>query len=548
MDSESNRADVFLSYARVDEAIIGTLEHDIGMVLPRIWRDTRFLRPTHSWWKEITHQIRKCPVFVAAISPAMVRSVVCQAELAYAAALGKPIVVVLLREVATLPRAIRDYHHVDYSRPATQKGAALVLALQTAADRARTWAMPDPPPVVEETPGLEIQALADMVSAYHDLSLDTVDDMLRSFKQMALDSDVGPIVIDALRRMLTAPNLPNSRHGEIKDFLKTLHSDGSSGTNDDRLDEVVELALVGGLTPILGLGMTDSLLGTKSEMAADWAELHDYAFARPAESGLPRVAQFINTMKGPLVLRKAYESYGHRRLTGRATPDDATLGQSLAEAWRTTSLVDDCDPYRVLARLDCPLYVTTHPTSLLTDALSDAGKKPEVDVCRWRGELEPKGAWPVSPWETDPTYIPSPGRPLVFHVFGQLEFERTLVLSEDDHFDFLVGVTRFANAVPTVVSERLTDSGLLLLGFDVEDWDARVLLRGILNQPGGARRRHNTHLAAQIDPSTAMNPARARAYLEKCLHTESGIQIEIFWGTAYQLAAGISHRLEAEQR
>ncbi len=101
------------------------------------------------------------------------------------------------------------------------------------------------------------------------------------------------------------------------------------------------------------------------------------------------------------------------------------------------------DPHRMLASLPVTIYVTTNRDNLLEDALSDVNRKPEVVICRWR-ELDEsqESEWPKSVFDREPDFQPSAERPLVFHVFGTMHYRDSFVLTEDDYFDFLVGVTR----------------------------------------------------------------------------------------------------------
>ena len=62
------------------------------------------------------------------------------------------------------------------------------------------------------------------------------------------------------------------------------------------------------------------------------------------------------------------------------------------------------------------IYVTAGLNNLLGDALVDAGKKPDVELCRWNDDLELP---PPIYDESEPDYLPSKERPFVYHVFGQ---------------------------------------------------------------------------------------------------------------------------------
>ena len=60
----------------------------------------------------------------------------------------------------------------------------------------------------------------------------------------------------------------------------------------------------------------------------------------------------------------------------------------------------------------------------------------------------------------------------------------SLVLTEDNYFDYLIGVTRHADIIPPAVLRAWNDNALMFLGFQIEDWNFRVLFRSIMNQEG----------------------------------------------------------------
>ena len=140
-----------------------------------------------------------------------------------------------------------------------------------------------------------------------------------------------------------------------------------------------------------------------------------------------------------------------------------------------------------------------------------------------------QAGWPTSVFDRDRTYRPDDKRPLVYHLFGHLARARSLVLTEDDYFDFLIGVTRDKDLVPPGVRRAFADSSLMFLGFRLDEWDFRVLFRSIVNQEGDRRKEH-THVAVQIDPEEGrtIEPDRARSYLEKYFQ---GSNITIYWGS-----------------
>jgi SIR2-like domain len=124
---------------------------------------------------------------------------------------------------------------------------------------------------------------------------------------------------------------------------------------------------------------------------------------------------------------------------------------------------------------------------------------------------------------------------LVYHLFGRLCELDSLVLTEDDYFDYLIGVTSNKDLIPGVVRRALADTALLFLGFRLEEWNFRVLFRSIMSQEGGGRRARYAHVAAQLDPEEGriLEPERARKYLESYFHDS---RISIYWGNVEDFA------------
>ena len=179
--------------------------------------------------------------------------------------------------------------------------------------------------------------------------------------------------------------------------------------------------------------------------------------------------------------------------------------------------------------------MTAQPYRLLAEALRREGKQPQVELCRWRPDVD---HWPSSVFEREPDFVPTPERPLVFHVFGHLGFEESLVLTEDDYLDFLARVAADDQLVPLAVQKALADSALLFIGFRLEEWDVRVLLRALVSREAARKLEDYTHVAAQIDLGAGvMSPARARRYLERYFGKGTTPSFDIFWGTVDEFAA-----------
>jgi hypothetical protein len=190
---------------------------------------------------------------------------------------------------------------------------------------------------------------------------------------------------------------------------------------------------------------------------------------------------------------------------------------------------DEDEPHLVLANTPSKIFVTTSIDTLLTEALRKANKDPQVEFFHWTDGVK----WPRSVFEGKRKYEPSVERPLVYHLFGRLDIDGSLVIKEDDYFQFLFRYTRGRAAVPTAVRGALASSALLFLGFELSSWDFRVLIWSVMNNAGkfGSVIKKYAHVGVQIDldESQFTELERAKRYLESYL---LGSNIRVFWGSA----------------
>jgi hypothetical protein len=244
---------------------------------------------------------------------------------------------------------------------------------------------------------------------------------------------------------------------------------------------------------------------------------------------LPQVAQFLTVnqyerapydeleeyLKG--VIRTKYVEY----LPSELNQDPALLDDLIEVVGNKRWEANPADPYKMLAQLPLPVYITTNANNLMASALKNAGKDPQVVLCPWNDYVEQMG----SIYDREPDYQPTPQRPLVYHLFGRLDVPDSIVLTEDDFFDFLIGVTRNRDLIPSAVRRSLADTALLFLGFQMDDWQFRVLFRSILSQQGGERRSRYPHIAVQIEPDESDSRAGASTPLSRVLLFRSKHQL-----------------------
>jgi len=296
----------------------------------------------------------------------------------------------------------------------------------------------------------------------------------------------------------------------------------------------------GRCTPILGPGLLESMLGSTREIARRWAETYRFPMASHSRDDLPQVAQYLAVNLGPRFPPEELDEYLRKELNARygaILPADARRGNLdglIAAVGQHRQAHDPAEPHRVLAQLNAPLYLTTNPDRLLATALTAAGKAPQVALCPWNEAVERSEM--RDDWEPDAQH------PLVYHLFGQLSQPDSIVLTEDDYFDYLIGVTRNADLIPGVVRRALADTALLFLGFHLDDWAFRVLFRSIIQQEGGSRRHRYAHVAVQVDPEEGefLEPERARRFLEQYFQEDD---IRIYWGNAEDFLRDLLVRL-----
>lgn len=180
------------------------------------------------------------------------------------------------------------------------------------------------------------------------------------------------------------------------------------------------------------------------------------------------------------------------------------------------------DPLRTLARLPLKIYLTTSYHNFIEHELEAAGKQPHSRLCFWN--MKPDEVLPEH--RPDPTYRPDKDQPVVYHLLGLEQYPKSMVLSEDDYLDLLWTLARDApglshsgdRIIPPYLEAELKSSSLLLLGYRLQDWDLRVLFRGLLKAETGASSSRPASTAIQInlkDQPLVQNEAQTELYLER---------------------------------
>lgn len=274
----------------------------------------------------------------------------------------------------------------------------------------------------------------------------------------------------------------------------------------------------GTCTPILGAGVYSEAPTIRTNIATKWAKAENY----PLHDGsdLARVARFLS-------VEYADAEYA------------ATRYAEELDSLPLPKFSEPTDPYTILAKLPLPLYITTNYDNFMEQALIGQNREVRTDLCRWMKSLKEE------PSPLADGVQPDVANPSVFHLHGYTQTRQSMVLSEDDYFQFLINVSNDPDLIPKRIQKAITGTSLILLGYSLEDWDFRILfhfLSGYLKTSTS-----KTHVAVQISPLSKEDPEhlklRAQTFFDKYFESRSP-DIRVSWDTTQQFVLNLKERWE----
>ena len=288
-------------------------------------------------------------------------------------------------------------------------------------------------------------------------------------------------------------------------------------------DRLINQLSRGDCTPFLGAGACDGTLPAAAELSSHWAGRYSYPF--PDHYDLARVMHYISISgRDPVFVKELLRE------------DFATKG--------SPQFALPTEPHALLAGFPVRVFITTNYDNFLTKALRLAGKSPTPVICPW---YLPANANFSKFFAKVPATEPEPQEPLVFHLHGNLETPKSLVLTEGDYLEFLVNIAvsrtgEGTQLVPSVVLSAMTDYPLLFIGYSLQDWTFRVLFHGLLRAQSDVLRRRSVsvQLLPPVNSSIMEAERRAREYITRYLE---GWSISIFWGTAAEFCSELRSRM-----
>jgi hypothetical protein len=283
----------------------------------------------------------------------------------------------------------------------------------------------------------------------------------------------------------------------------------------------------------------DLIFGNHTDLAELYAQHIEYPLS--SRSNLSQLIQFksvVEDITEPWDLGLHYLDFVKNRLFDLAESDriDQGLLAEVEEEFDDLNFTELCErleypkscdgfdnPLLILANFPLPIYLTTSYHSFIESALRKVGKTPHTEFCRWHDGLKPGSSIP-SLIKDD--YEPNQYEPLVYHLHGYEKYPNSLVLREDDHFEFLVASSEHKGKDADVIDGRIrlaiVQSALVLLGYSLRSWDFRSLFWGLIKPRTMTPRSVSVQLNRE---------SQEQQYLEQYL---SKAKFDVFWGTPHQ--------------
>ncbi|MEZ4668723.1 MAG: toll/interleukin-1 receptor domain-containing protein [Anaerolineae bacterium] len=191
---------IFISYSSKSKDVVASLAQDIESAGHQIWFDHK-LTGGQAWWDQILESIRKCDLFVFALTPEALDSYPCQLEYTYAYQLGKNILPILVANgvsINLLPPELTTIQFVDYRTPDRQAAFRLMSAFTNVPP---PKSLPDPLPTPPPVPISYIGNLKEQIDSSKGLSFDEQASLVLKLKEHLRNDDNRPDAVTLLERL-----------------------------------------------------------------------------------------------------------------------------------------------------------------------------------------------------------------------------------------------------------------------------------------------------------------------------------------------------------
>lgn len=287
---------------------------------------------------------------------------------------------------------------------------------------------------------------------------------------------------------------------------------GIDTLNKDDWDELLNNIDDRLCTPFIGAGACSGVLPLARDISNEWAASYKYPLDDRAD--LARVSQFLAIEK--------YEIFPKREI------------QRIFNNKKPPDFSQPDEPHAILADLNLPLYITTNYDNFMLQALKSRNlNDAKQEFCRWNKYTLNYQLVPKPIFESE--YKSTPSSPLVYHLHGCIDVPQSMVLTESDYLDFLIGLSRDEIRLPASINKALAGTSLLFVGYSLADWDFRVLFRGLiyLAQANAGY----SSIAVQLPPTVLEQRKQdAFRYLGKYFEKINGVKLRVYWGDAREFS------------
>jgi hypothetical protein len=274
--------------------------------------------------------------------------------------------------------------------------------------------------------------------------------------------------------------------------------------------------------PLLGPDCLEPIWGSAIQIATSLAAEYRFPLEEHLSESLPAVAQFIKQDRDAKEYGSALNNYLSKKCPG--APADKVVWKRISALGKQRRASGVTDAHKLLATLRYPIYLTACVDRLLEEALVEAGRTPTSDFARWNEALRDIDTYPKV--DSDPTA----DNPIVYHLFGDYTVPASMVTTDDDYTDYMLGVNtpQAARLRPSFIDAALAGNALLLIGFHFKYRGFQIVLRSTLNRVQEKRLPKMMWVGAQMppEPDRYLRVDDARAYIEKTI----GNDLKIYWG------------------
>jgi hypothetical protein len=322
--------------------------------------------------------------------------------------------------------------------------------------------------------------------------------------------DLFPEWRSGIQKILNSMGIENSK-------LRRNSNQESSIYQYDEWTELLRYIHEKRCCPLIGPEAHVRWIPSMKNIAIKWAEEHGYPFQDVDD--LPQVAQYMTITKDDMLPKK----YLSKILRSISLPDFRL------PAYENTI-------YTVLADLNLPIYITTNYDHLMEQALKSGGKDPKTEFCRWNSTIIKYAKQADIVFASDDrTYVPSPANPLVFHLHGDMEHPRSMVLTEQDYLDFVSNMSSLdknATMLPGIVRKSFATSSQLFIGYTLKDINSRIVFRSIAGFLSIIEPPYS--VAVIPPPADSKNVTQARNYLDG--YARNVFNLKIHWSDPFMFS------------